>query len=72
MHNKYYLQKLSIQNKHCNGKNFKQVNILLIFKWLKESHPGGPVIKILCSQHRGQRFSPWSGKIPHAECHNSP
>ena len=29
--------------------------------------PGGPVVKTLCSQHRGHGFNPWLGKIPHAQ-----
>ena len=27
--------------------------------------PGGPGVKTLCSQSRGHRFDPWSGKIQH-------
>ena len=32
-----------------------------------EDFPGGPVVKTLCFQHRGQRFSPWSrNEIPNS------
>ena len=34
--------------------------------------PGGPVVKNLPYKFKGNRFNPWSGKIPHASEQLSP
>ena len=39
------------------------VDLIIIFKKkIRGDFPGGPVAKTPCSQCRGLRFIPWSGK----------
>ena len=45
---------------------------IISFLKMRKDFPGGPVGKTLCSQSRGPRFHPWSGKqIPHATTKSS-
>ena len=45
----------------CTGGEKGKKKKREMYKVLKPDFPGGPVVKILCFQHRGHRFNPWLG-----------